>query len=442
MKHRTLVFILLALISSSLTLSACGKATSTTTTLTATSGTPTATLTPTATPLSGPVTLTLWATGTENDAAPLRAAAVLFHSQNPLVTVSVKAIPPDSAHSKIVAALTTGTSDIPPDIITGDISWAHELGTVGGLIDLKAVYSDVYNEISALSLPDVLLNSIGTPAGEVYAVPWTVDTYLFYYRTDLVATAPKNWDELTAEIKKQQTAGNKGFEIEWGNLEWQSYLNFLYAAGGTLYDESCSKATVNGAEGVQALKYLAELYTKYKAPTDAAPALGSGLNDGSFPMGMTAASTAGGLDAAYPGLSGKWSVAPLPNGPANKDTAFVDGKIIGVASTSKLPDLAAKFIRFLYTPEAMASIIAKFAAVGKFYIPPSVAFIDLIPAPAFITEAIKIQLNSVAGPPNCSGWAEKSVTLQDQIVKVIKLGADPQTALDVAAADMDEGLKG
>jgi multiple sugar transport system substrate-binding protein len=221
MKHRTIVFAFLALVGSSLFLSACGKATTTTTTVTATSGTPTATLAPSATPLAGPVTLTLWSTGTEDDAAPLRAAAVLFHSQNPMVSIDVVAIPPDTAHSKIATALTTGTTGILPDLITGDLAWAGELGDVGGLIDLKAVYPDIYNEISALSLPDVLTNSIATPTGEVYAVPWTVDTYLFYYRSDLVTTAPKNWDELTAEIKKQQTAGNKGFEIEWGNLEWQ-----------------------------------------------------------------------------------------------------------------------------------------------------------------------------------------------------------------------------
>jgi len=421
----------------SLILSACAPAVAPTPTPKPTEVAPT----PTPKPPEA-VKLTIWATGSEDEGKVLFAGAEAFMKKHPNVTIELQPISWDDGHAKILAA---ATSKVGPDIMTGGLSWGIEFGELGGMVDLKARYSDKIAEIAKVVHPNIY-NSVVSPGSQVYGAPWDLTVFLMYYRPDILKEItgsdqpPKTWEELTAAIEKIQAAGKKGFAMQWGNVQWLQYFNYLYQAGGTLYDEGCAKATINSPAGVKALKFFAELYTKYKAPTDGWPDLESGLASGDYPIGYTGSWVAGYLDSGKPEMAGKWRLAPLAAGSSGKPITFIGGRVIGIMAYSKHPDEAAEFIRFLYTDEAADMMVEKAAGLNLLFIPPRIDFADKIKAPADRVEAIKTQLQNAYGPPNCIGWEESARTVQTQIEEVIFKGADPQKALDEAAKVMNENL--
>src|SRR5690606_36494737 len=86
----------------------------------------------------GGVEITVWATGAEEEANVMRAAADLFAEQTGN-TVNIEAVPWSDAHAK---ALTAATSGEGPDIITGGLSWGIEFGALGGMVNLSETYPD------------------------------------------------------------------------------------------------------------------------------------------------------------------------------------------------------------------------------------------------------------------------------------------------------------
>ena len=120
------------------------------------------------------------------------------------------------------------------------------------MVDLKASYPDLVANVQKLAQPGIY-SSVVPPSGEVYGVPFDLTLQTFIARPDLlkkedVSQTPQTWDELTAALQKD---GNKGLGFGWGNASWLGYFPFLYQAGGTLYNEDCSAATINSEQGLE-----------------------------------------------------------------------------------------------------------------------------------------------------------------------------------------------
>lgn len=449
-----MAFLITALLAAMLVLSACGdsatntpaasSATTAASSATTAAGSAATTAAATANPaLAKNATLTLWATGSEDEAKVLAAAADAFNAKYPSVKVQVQPVSWDDAHAKMLAAATSGVG---PDLMTGGLSWGIEFGQKGGMVDLKEKFPTVVQDVEKVVHPQIYKSVVSTDK-KVYGVPWDLTIYQMFYRTDLMKdltgsnNPPKNWDELTAAIQKAQTSGKKGFAMQWGNTQWLQYFNYLYQAGGTLYDEGCTKATINSPEGVKALQFYADLYNKYKAPTDGSPDLESGLETGDYPFGSSGSWISGGLDASKPSIKGKWSLSPLPAGPSGKRTGFIGGRVIGIMGGSKNQAAASEFIRFIYTEGAVDAMTKKASEVSIFYIPPRVDFVTKIQAPSDRIESVKAQLNDSVGPPNCTGWEESARVVEQKLQEAIFKQGDAKKLLDEAAAAMNQNLK-
>jgi multiple sugar transport system substrate-binding protein len=370
----------------------------------------------------------------------LQAAIERFRQSHDAVAVEMEIISSDSSHERMLEAVYAKSG---PDIIIGGFEWGIEFGQAGGMIDLKEKYPEIYNQIATITHPQVLKQTIASPGGEVFGVPYDLTPMLMYYRTDLVPAPPGTWDELTAEITRQQSAGNQGFMLQWGGIGtiWHGYADFLFAAGGSFYDEGCTKATINSPEGVIALQFYADLFNKYHAPTDDWPDLQSALNSREFSFGISGAWVAFGLDE-YPDLVGNWSAATLPAGPSGKGTSFISGRMIGIMSYSKNADIAAEFIRSLYvweTQEAMAQEAASLH-IQLGHIPPSAEYYTLIQGPDWLKAVIRDALEDSRSTPNCRGWNDAVDFLTESLRNVVGNNVDPQTALDSVAAKMDDLL--
>lgn len=390
--------------------------------------------------VSSAANLTIWLTGDATETAVMKTATDLYTKAHPDVTFSLQSIPWSDAHAKVLAAAAARSG---PDIISGGLSWGIELGKLGGMVDLTTKYPALTSTVTKTANPGVLKSVISTD-GKLYAVPYNLTIQLQYLRPDLlkaagVSGAPKTWDQLSADIGKLQTGGKKGYVVAWGNLDWIGYFPYLYQAGGSLYDKTCSKAIINSAQGVKALTFFASLYTKYKLPTDANPDLGGGLDNGNYPLG-TSYSTLN-FDTTYPKMAGKWAISKLPAGPTGKSTGFIGGTVIGITSYSKSPDVAADFLKTLYDPKVAQAVIKGADKAGVFFIPPRTDFAQYLNLPAERKAALIAQLGDAAGPPNCSGWEASTPDVLKAIQSVILNKADPKAALDQAAAAMNSNLK-
>jgi multiple sugar transport system substrate-binding protein len=78
------------------------------------------------------------------------------------------------------------------------------------------------------------------PDGKIYGIQFTTDTRVLYYRTDLVPTPPKTWDEVLEVGKELKAKGYDAFLYAGGRGEATSVtavLPFFWAQGGKLVDE-------------------------------------------------------------------------------------------------------------------------------------------------------------------------------------------------------------
>src|SRR6266545_1583101 len=289
---------------------------------------------------SAPANIAYWSTGGDDDTRIFQKAADLYHQSHPKVTVKVQTLTWDDAYAKLLAASTSRTG---PDVVSGGLTWMIQFGRRGGMVDLRKYGVD---QLKAQAHPQ-MWKSATSPDGSLYGIPIDMSTVLLYYRTDLLqkanVTPPKTWDELTAAITKLKAAGvKKPFNIDWGNLDWIGYFNFLYQAGGSFYTPDC-KPALNTPQARQALDFWISLYKKYGAPTanitsENALDTGTAMTYSGNWIGNT-------IPATKPKLKGKWAVTTLPAGPASP-AAFIGGRSIGVTSYSKHAAQSADFIKF------------------------------------------------------------------------------------------------
>lgn len=381
--------------------------------------------------------LTIWLVGDDTTVKVLQPAVDAFTARNPGTEFEVRAVPWGDAMTKFSAAIASKTG---PDIITGGLSYGIELGAKGGLVDLAKRAPDLVATMNRHASKG-LLKSVKGPDGTLFAVPYDVTVQMQYWRTDMMAKPPTTWAEFSAEVERQLAAGNKGFAQQWGNMAWLGFYPYLAQAGGSLYDDACTRSNLDSPAAAAALTYYAGLYTKYKIPSDTWPDAEAGFEAGTFPLIQTGSWLYSTMDATRPKVAGKWGVTRLPTGPGGRSTAFLGGTVMAVTQLSQNPDLAVNFVKTVYDT-AVAKAMMETALQNKVLWLPG-GRIDLIEQsslPADRRKALVAQLADAEGPPNCKGWLRVDAAVTRAVQQVVLAGADPKQALADAAARMNRAL--
>ncbi|GAA1815225.1 hypothetical protein GCM10009682_40380 [Luedemannella flava] len=389
---------------------------------------------------SGPVSLTMWNTGSDEDTKAIQKAADQYKAAHPDVTIKVETITWADGNAKILAAAQAKQG---ADIITGGLSWGIQFGALGGMVDLKTLgVVDVAKSVSQ----QAIWKSITSTDGAVYGAPFDLSAYVLYYNPDLFAKAkiagpPKTWAELTDAITKLKAAGVKyPFAMEWGNTSWLEYFNFLRQAGGNLYDEGCTKATIDSPQAVEALRFYGELYTKYGAPKDAGFDVTGGMGKGEVAMISGGNWLLSGIPSTVPALKDKLGVAPMPAGAAG-GTTFLGGRVIGVMSYSKNQQAAADFITYLYDPAAIKTIADTLAVSGSLFLSSRPDQLAGLQAKPEVVQTLQSIYGTAEGPPACPGWEDSSSLVDKALQKSMFDGVAPESALADAAKIMNDNLK-
>jgi multiple sugar transport system substrate-binding protein len=364
--------------------------------------------------------ITVWAMGAEGE--KLGEFAKAFSTENPEAKVTVTPVPWDAAHQKIASAIAAKQT---PDVSMLGTTWMGEFAKTGALdptppdlIDKAAFFPGAWET--------------GVVDGTAYSVPWYVETRLIFYRKDLAekagVTAPaKSWEELTAMAKalKEKGGAESGLYLQPGGTgSWQSVMPFAWSNGAELTDGQ--NFTLDTPQMTEALAYYGSFF-KDKLSTTTDLGLAGSLEQ-SFITGKIGAFISGpwhvGLLAEQggAGFTDKFAVMPMPT--KQSSTSFIGGSNLAVFKESKNRDAAWKFVQWLSKPDVQV----KWYDTVKSLPAVQAAWQDQTLSGDPFLATFGEQLKSAKAPPAITTWEQVAATVDAEIERVAKSGADPAAA--------------
>jgi multiple sugar transport system substrate-binding protein len=144
------------------------------------------------------------------------------------------------------------------DVLGLDVTWTAELAKAGWI---KEFTGSVKSQVETGTLKTPL--DTATYEGKLYGAPDNTNVQLLWYRSDLVPTPPKTWDEMISMAEALVAEGKPGRIVGQGK-QYEGlvvlYNTLVNSNGGTILDENGTKAIVDD-KAVQALAALKKLAT-------------------------------------------------------------------------------------------------------------------------------------------------------------------------------------
>jgi multiple sugar transport system substrate-binding protein len=210
----------------------------------------------------------------------------------------------------------------------------------------------------------------GAYLGKQYAVPWYTNNVGLFWNKKLfqaagLSAAPATWQELV-DFGKKLTSGDK-YGLMLGSKGFGSYLWFPFAwqNGATLISADGKTAEFDSPQGQEAWQFYADLYLTQKiVPEDIKSATNSWdqlfapFIQERVAMMMTGDFGIKPVQTGNPNL--EFGIAPLPRG--KEAATVIGGYDLAIAKTSKAPDAAWEFIRWL-TAQEQEGILEQYARI-------------------------------------------------------------------------------
>jgi len=311
---------------------------------------------------TGPIT---FATG-KVDTGYLRPLITDWNQRHPAQKVTTIYLPDDAddQYAQLVANLQAHSTVY--DVMSLDVIWTAEFASSGWITPIST---------RPFPLSHFLRPAVATATyqGHLYAVPFTSNATLLYYRSDILATAgvkpPGTWAQLS---RLARTLGPR-FGLGGYGTQLQAYegltVNFAEAvqsAGGSLLSANDTAVTVDSPQATRALDFLV-----------------SGLREGWIPQAALGwneedsrhAFEAGKLlflsnwpyvygDASTPSpgnkVAGKFGVTALPglHGPGS---STLGGANLAISAYAPHPATALAFIKFLTSMSSERQVLLRSA---------------------------------------------------------------------------------
>ena len=208
--------------------------------------------------------------------------------------------------------------------------------------------------------------------GHPYAFPWRPNTFMLFYRRDLLQSAgidPASLTTWDAYMEAGKTYIGKSGGKSWltyvpsNNANGQNLEIFMDGLGVSFYGPDGTPSAGHDPKQLQALQSYQQLLTtktaearsEFDAPWYAA------IKNGEFATLLSAVWLDNTLKGQAPELSGKWGIMALPGYQAGAPTkGFQQGSpVLLVSSSSKYQDLAQAILAYQYLDKARMLAVAK-----------------------------------------------------------------------------------
>lgn len=275
------------------------------------------------------------------------------------ITVNVNEVPWSNLKTSLITQWRNESSEV--DAFNGPTWWLSDFVSAQYVAPLQL------GDDHMSKFPESLRNLV-TFDGQVYMAPqigkWGTFLYDDQYLSEQgVESPPSNWQEII-EVGEQLTGDQKsGFAFTWGNKDVFTFKQFLYQAGGQLFNEN-DEPVFAGDAGLSVFNDLILPLRERGVIPDGLQSMGEGAVGDSFVGGNLAmveswtplGPRALGTDYGALGEDDGWSpdrlgVARPPEGPES-NTTFQDTNGVSVSAFSQNKDAAREFARFMSTTEA------------------------------------------------------------------------------------------
>jgi multiple sugar transport system substrate-binding protein len=312
---------------------------------------------------TGPIT---FATG-QVDTGYVRPLIARWNAAHPTQKVTPIYLPDDAddQYAQLVTNLQAHSSVY--DVMSLDVIWTAEFASSGWITPI----SPRVVPLSQLLRPAV---DTATYQGHLYAVPFTSNAELLYYRKDVLAAAhvapPKTWAQLaslSARLAPQYHLGGYGSQFQAYEGLTVNFAEAVQSAGGSLLGPDDSTVTITSAQDREALEFLVSGFRQGWIPQAALgwdeEASRRAFEHGRLLFLQNWPYVYG--DASRPGpgnvVAGKFGVTTLPglHGPGS---STLGGANLAISAYSEHQGTALAFIRYL-TSEASEQYILEHSAL-------------------------------------------------------------------------------
>lgn len=312
---------------------------------------------------SGSITFTTWAS--ESEEAAFKDLIAQFEAEHDGATVNLNVVPYDQMFSNIDAQLSSGDA---PDVFRVDYGNLGVYASQGQLLDLSSYFSD--DEISDF-VPAMweAVSYEGTP----YGVPHQTDVSALLVNLDMLkeagfdtSTLPTTqddawtWDEFAKVAEDLRAAlpdGTYPFVYNWQQAGAPRWLSWLFQAGGRFLEDDGTTAAIDSPAGEKALDFTKSFFENdWVPPTSSTKA--TSYADSLFAEQTTAMAFVGSFlvpDMDYFNEF-DWTSVPMPRD--ERGATDLGGNALVATKDTANPDLAAEFLKFMVSADAMSAFCA------------------------------------------------------------------------------------
>lgn len=262
----------------------------------------------------------------------------------------------DEQRTTIVQNFLAGSSRF--DVIKADVVWTAEFAARGWLEPL---------EENRFATDRILKGPVETAKyqGRLFAVPYTSNAGLLFYRSDLVAVPPTNWAELRKLCGTVAAKNNipcyAGQYAQYEGLT-VNVSEAINSAGGSFVEDGGRVVTVDSPQARAGLQFLADGFKQGWIPKEAitykeeesrrAFQQGRLLFLRNWPYVYNLANTEG-PDSR---IAGKFKVAPLP-GPNGPGSSTLGGYNLALSKFSRHKATAKDWMAFMQSEETQRQVL-------------------------------------------------------------------------------------
>ena len=309
-----------------------------------------------------PLLVDFWAMGQEGE--QVQVLVPQFERTHPNIKIRVQQIPWSAAHEKL---LTAYAGDALPDVFQLGNTWLPEFVALGAIQMLDARLQQWPPAQRHDYFPGVLAAS--QLEGKTWALPWYVDTRLFFYRRDLLAAvgfdaAPTSWEEWMQAMARLKTLdAHERYAILLPINEWQLPVILALQGGATLLRENNQYGDFASPAFRAAFTFYLRFFDDALAPAAGQTQVANLYQEfanGYFATYISGPWNIGELQRRMPDhLQGAWMTAPLPNfAPTSSNNtsakigvSLAGGASLALSSKAKHADAAWQWLEYLSAPQ-------------------------------------------------------------------------------------------
>ena len=298
-----------------------------------------------------PVVVEFWAMGQEGE--QVKALLPGFERRYPDIRVRVQQIPWSAAHEKL---LTAYAGDAMPDLFQLGNTWIPEFVALRAVAPLDERLKTWPDAALADYFPGILATN--RLDNQTWALPWYVDTRLFFYRTDLLAEVgfnepPATWDDwLQAMARLKTLSGAERYAILLPINEWQLPVILALQHGADLLRDRNQYGHFQDPRFREAFTFYLSLFDEGLAPPVSHSQMTNIYQEfanGAFAVYVSGPWNIGEFGRRLPvAMQGKWITAALPG------ASLAGGASLALSRTSPRQEAAWKLLEYLAQPEQQA----------------------------------------------------------------------------------------